>query len=65
MTCSAVCQWDEGVITVDDNVQIVPPYGLENVTGDEKSVKTVKEWVRVESMLITIVGKDKIEFAVL
>ena len=51
MTYSTVCQWDNGVIIVDDNVRITAPYGVEDVTGDEKSVKTVKEWVRVEVCL--------------
>ena len=57
MMCSTVCQWDNGVIVVDDNVRIAAPYGIEDVTGDEKSVKTVKEWVCVESVFITIAGK--------
>ena len=42
-----VCQWDNGVIVVDDNVRIAAPYGIEDVTGDEKSVKTVKEWLEI------------------
>lgn len=62
---SAVCQWDNGVIVVDDNVRIAAPYGIENVTGDEKGVKNVREWVNVKSILIIVVGKDEIELIVL
>ena len=50
MKYSTVCQWDNNDIVVDGDVRIVAPYGVENVTGDEKSVKTVKELVCVTSV---------------
>ncbi|KAK8790104.1 hypothetical protein WA538_001509 [Blastocystis sp. DL] len=38
----AACQWDGDIIVVNGSVQIVDPYGMENVRGDEKGVKEVK-----------------------
>ena len=57
---SAACQWDGDIIVVNGSVQIVDPYGMENVRGDEKGVKEVKALVGLGGMGHRVVRENEI-----
>ena len=57
---SAACQWDGDIIVVNGSVQIVDPYGMENVRGDEKGVKEVKALVGLWSKGHSVVRENEI-----
>jgi len=57
---SAACQWDGDIIVVNGSVQIVDPYGMENVRGDEKGVKEVKALVGLRSKGHSVVRENEI-----
>ncbi|KAK8817873.1 hypothetical protein WA577_003914 [Blastocystis sp. JDR] len=40
-----VCQWEGNKIIVNNNVTIDFPYSADKVSGDEKGVKEVREWL--------------------
>ena len=45
LTASTVCQWEGNKIIVNNKVTIDFPYSADKVSGDEKGVKEVREWV--------------------